>query len=187
MDFEQLQIVQCVQREMCYYFFEVINMQNDSLGVFVLNLEKMLITYETYDKLALHLGVSTDTLKSWMLKTRSPKLSNLDTIANKIGCYSYDLINSQPIENKGIYNNNSRICFVKNLRIIFTENACYNLVQQLNLLNNVITDYILISYLRNSNYRTPTLKKLDLIADQLNLKTFELIKEEKYEKSNNAN
>lgn len=45
----------------------------------------MLTIYKTYDKLALYLGISTDTLKSWILKTRSPKLSNLDAIANRLG------------------------------------------------------------------------------------------------------
>lgn len=162
-------------------------MQNDSLSVFVLHLEKMLTIYKTYDKLALYLGISTDTLKSWMLKTRSPKLSNLDAIANRLGCYSCDLINSQPIKNNGKYDNDARNCFVKNIKIIFTENACYNLIQQLNLLNNIITDYMLISYLRNSNYRTPSLRNLDNIANQLNMKTFELIKEDKYEEDNFTN
>lgn len=162
-------------------------MQNDSLSVFVSNLEKMLTTYESYDKLALYIGVPTDTLKSWMLKTRTPKLSNLDIIANKLGCNSYDLINTDPIKNIGNYTNNSRECFVRNIKIIFTERGCYNLPQQLNLLNNVITDYMLISYLRKSNYRTPTLKNLDKIADQLNLTTFELIKEDNNEEGNFAN
>lgn len=59
-------------------------MQNDSLSIFVLHLEEMLTIYKTYDKLALYLGISTDTLKSWILKTRSPKLSNLDAIANRL-------------------------------------------------------------------------------------------------------
>jgi len=158
--------------------------QNDSLSIFVLHLEEMLTIYKTYDKLALYLGISTDTLKSWILKTRSPKLSNLDAIANRLGCYSCDLIDPHPIKNYGKYDNDARNCFVKNIKIIFTENACYNLIQRLNLLNNIITDHMLISYLRNLNYRTPNLKILDNIANQLSMKTFELIKEDEYEENN---
>lgn len=152
-------------------------MQNCSLDIFVSNLESMLLVYETYDKLALHLGISTDTLKSWILKTRTPKLSNLDLIANKLGCHSSDLINDVPITNTGEYNNFSRLNFVKNINIIFAERGCYNTAQKLNLLNNVISDYMLISYMRKNNYRTPTLNILDIIADQLDIRTYELIKE----------
>lgn len=93
-------------------------MQNDSLSIFVLHLEEMLTIYKTYDKLALYLGISTDTLKSWILKTRSPKLSNLDAIANRLGCYSCDLIDPHPIKNYGKYDNDARNCFVKNIKII---------------------------------------------------------------------
>lgn len=152
-------------------------MYNNSLDIFVANLEKMLSDYKTYDKLALFLGISTDTLKSWMLKTRYPKLSNLDLIANRLGCYSADLINTEIITNIGKYNNCCRANFVKNISIIFLDKGCYNTAQKLNLLNNVITDYMLISYMRKNNYRTPTLNNLDTIADQLNIKTYELIKE----------
>lgn len=159
-------------------------MQNDSLSIFVSHLEEMLITRKTYDELALYLGISTDTLKSWMLKTRSPKLLSLDAIANSLGCYSCDLINPPPIKNYGKYNNDARNCFVKNIKIIFTENACYNSIQRINLLNNIITEDMLKSYLRNSYYRTPNLKTLDNIANQLSLKTFELIKEDAYEENN---
>ncbi len=162
-------------------------MQNDSLDIFVSNLEEMLSLYESYDKLAIYLGIPTDTLKSWILKTRCPKLSNLDLIANKLGCYSADLIRPKNIINSGKYDNFSRMNFVKNINIIFIEKGCYNTAQKLNLLNNVITDHMLISYMRKNDYRTPTLTTLDNIADQLNIKTFELIKEVPNEKTNFTN
>lgn len=152
-------------------------MENKSFNNFISHLENYLTEYDTYENLALFLGVSDSTLKSWLLGTRSPKLSSIDIIANRIGCYSSDLINNMPISDVGFHQNCSRDNFVKNINIIFIENQCFSMPQKLNLLNNSVTDYALISYLRKSNYRTPTLSKLDLIANQLNINSFELIKE----------
>ena len=49
---------------------------------------------------------------------------------------------------------------------------------KLSLLDNVVTDYALQSYLRKQNYKTPTLSKLDLIADALDIPTYILLSEE---------
>lgn len=151
--------------------------ENNSQKILILNLEKYYNEYNSYEKLASFLGVSTNTLKSWMLGTRTPKLARIDYIANKLGCHSSDLINNLEIIRNGFDNNKSQENFVKNLNIIFIENQCFSMPQKLNLLNNVITDFALNSYLRSTNFRTPTIAKLDLIANQLDIKTFELIKE----------
>ncbi len=152
-------------------------MQNHSYLNFRENLEKLL-NGKTYEELALYLDVSSSTLKSWINGNRSPALKSIDKLANKIGCYSADLLNiDADIENKNIHTNDSHYSFVKNLNIIFLQNQCFSIPQKLNLLNNVVTDFALQSYLRKKNYKLPTLSKLDLIADQLDINTYNLLLE----------
>ena len=153
-------------------------MKNCSLLIFRNNMEKLLTVYSTYEKLALFLDTPVSTVKSWINGTRNPSLKTLDKIANKIGCFSYELrCNDASLKNIGFYMNNSHNTFVTNLNIIFLQKHCITTPQKLNALENVVTDFALQSYLRKENFKSPTLLKLDLIADSLGLETYTLLKE----------
>lgn len=153
-------------------------MKNHSYLNFRENLEKLL-NGKTYEELALYLDVSSSALKSWINGNRSPALKSIDKLANRIGCYSANLLRTDSnIENKGIHTNDSHHAFVKNLNIIFLKNQCFSIPQKLNLLNNIVTDFALQSYLRKKNYKLPTLSKLDLIADELSVNAYSLLSEE---------
>lgn len=153
-------------------------MKNNSYSKFRDNLESLLKNHKSYENLALYLGISNSTLKSWINGNRRPSLKTIDKMANKIGCYSADFITYKSrIEDKNIHTNSSHLLFVKNLNIIFLKNHCFSMPNKLSLLNNVVTDYALQSYLRKRNYKNPTLTKLDLIADALNIPTYILLSE----------
>ncbi len=150
-------------------------MQNHSYLNFKNNLE-YLLNGKSYSELSLYLDVPASTLKSWINGNRRPSLKRLDKLADKIGCCSSDLIRANAdIRNKNITSNNSQSSFVKNLNIIFLKRQCFSLPQKLNLLNNVVTDFALQSYLRRCNHKSPTLSKLDIIADALGVDAYSLL------------
>ena len=70
---------------------------------------------------------------------------------------------------------------LKNLNKIFIANFCHTQLQKYTLLSNAVSNDALISYLRNKNYRKPTLEVLDKIANELNIPTFMLIKEDLFD------
>ncbi len=153
-------------------------MNNHSLLNFKQNLEVMLKLHKSYANLALYLGVPISTLKSWVNGSRCPSLNAIDKLANKVGCYPADFITAGGrIEDKNIHANSSQSVFVKNLNILFLEKQCFSIPQKLALLDNVVTDFALQSYLRKQNCKCPTLMKLDLIADALNISTHILLSE----------
>lgn len=153
-------------------------MPNNSYDNFRNNLETLL-NGKSYSELALYLNVPSSTLKSWINGSRCPTLRNIDKLANRIGCHSSDLLNSEVhIIDKNVHLNDSHLSFVKNLNIIFLTNQCFSTPQKLALLNNVITDFALQSYLRKQDYKLPTLSKLDVIADALGISTYSLLLEE---------
>ena len=67
-------------------------MNNNSKKAFSYQLEKQLKKYQSYAAMANAIGVPSSTLKSWILNKRSPKLDSLDFVANRIGCFSYELL-----------------------------------------------------------------------------------------------
>lgn len=153
-------------------------MHNHSCLNFRKNLETLL-SGKSYSELALFLDVPLSTLKSWINGNRCPTLKSIDKVANKIGCNSSDLLNIDlNIVNIGMRSNDSHCLFVKNLNIIFLKNQCFSIPQKLNLLGNVVTDFALLSYLRNKDYKLPTLSKLDIIADSLGINAYSLLSEE---------
>lgn len=157
-------------------------MPNHSYRNFKENLEELLKD-KSYSELSVYLGVPSSTLKSWINGSRCPTLRNVDKLANRIGCYSSDLLNSKAhIIDKNVHLNDSHLSFIKNLNIIFLKNQCFSTPQKLALLNNVVTDFALQSYLRKQDYKLPTLSKLDVIADALGISTYSLLLEEKNEK-----
>ncbi len=153
-------------------------MQNNSYLNFRENLE-LLLKGKSYSELAIYLGVPSSTLKSWINGNRRPTLRNVDKLANRIGCYSSELLNSNVcIIDKNVHSNDSHISLVKNLNIIFLKNQCFSTPQKLALLKHVVTDFALQSYLRKQDYKLPTLLKLDIMADALGICTYSLLSEE---------
>lgn len=153
-------------------------MQNNSYLNFRENLE-LLLKGKSYSELAIYLGVPSSTLKSWINGNRRPTLRNVDKLANRIGCYSSELLNSNVcIIDKNVHSNDSHISLVKNLNIIFLKNQCFSTPQKLALLKHVVTDFALQSYLRKQDYKLPTLSKLDIMADALGICTYSLLSEE---------
>lgn len=153
-------------------------MPNHSYLNFRENLESLL-KGKSYSEVAIYLGVPSSTLKSWINGSRCPTLRSIDKLANRIGCYSSDLLISRfYIIDKNVHSNDSHLSFVKNLNIMFLKNQCFSTPQKLALLNNVITDFALQSYLRKQDYKLPTLSKLDVIADALGIYTYSLLLEE---------
>ena len=98
-------------------------MNNQSGCVFRNNLEYLLRTHSSYEKLSFYLDVPTSTLKSWINANRVPSLKMINKISNKLGCYSSDLLtpNYAFNEPKSCVND-SHITLVRNLSIIFINN-----------------------------------------------------------------
>ena len=160
-------------------------MNNNSRIAFSYQLEKQLKKYQSYAEMSKAIGVPSSTLKSWILNKRSSKLDSLDYVANRIGCFSYELLRYDEIALRDVSDNSSREIFVRNLNKVFIDNYCYKQLQKYKLLSNVLSNEALISYLRSDNYRKPNLEVLDRIADELNIHTFMLIMEDfSYEKKN---
>lgn len=153
---------------------------NDSVAAFCNNLSKYYAeNYSTYSQMAADLGISLGTLKCWMSGKRIPKLSTLRELADKMGCYTYNLI--KPFgntEDVGIINNDVHKLFSERLRIVFLERKAITNSKKFYIVNEVISPDTLMSYLRKKDYRLPTLRTLDRIADALNIKSYELLKED---------
>ncbi len=132
-----------------------------------------------YIKLASDLNVSLSTLKCWMSGQRVPSLSSLKKLADELGCHTYNLIEpSGNIERAYIINTDIHKVLAERLQIIFLERGATSVLNKLKVLNFSISQDSLTSYLRSKDFRLPTLSKLDLIADALRIKSFELLKED---------
>ena len=152
-------------------------MPNDSIDIFVTHLEELLLECGSYRKMSQVLNLPESSLKCWILRKRTPKLSTLDVIASKLNCTTSDLLNPVPLNRNGTNTKSSRDIFVQNLNIFFVNKGCYSIPQKLYLIDNVVSDFTLNSYFRSNDYRVPTLKKLDEIADALDTNTYELLME----------
>lgn len=155
---------------------------NDSASIFQNNLSNYYTKhYDTnpYKKLAAELNVSLGTLKCWMSGKRIPSLSTLKELSDKLGCHTYNLIEpAGNIERADIINNDIHKVLSERLQIIFLERGAISVLNKLNVLNFSISQDSLTSYLRSTNFRLPTLRTLDRIADELGIKSFELLKED---------
>lgn len=159
----------------------MIIMKNESNKLFTANLIKLYqqMGYNSVNDMATDFCIPVGTLKCWISGNRSPKLASMNDIANKLGCYAFNLIKADGnFENLGIHNNNVHKAFTQQLQIAFINRQAKSYLNKLYLLDNVISYDTLVSYLRPVNYRLPTLRTLDQIADALNINSYELIKEE---------
>lgn len=156
-------------------------MKNNSKKIFVENLECIYKKKQctSLKEMAELLNVSVGTLKCWKTGNRMPRLTNLDAIANELGCYTYQLLAPcGDFNNIGIYHNDIHKVFSTNLKIIFIERQAVSNAHKWAALNQIVSFDTVVSYLRPENYRLPSLNTLDKIADQFDMKTFELIKED---------
>ena len=161
----------------CYNVIRGDLMHQSSAQIFRANLEMLLAQNGSYDRLAQELNVPASTLKSWINGQRSPSLKALDSLADRLGCHSFRLIMpNASLQNQGVCHNDAHTALVRNLGIIFICHHCYSNAQKLSLLNHQITEFALVSYLRNNDYRLPTLSKLDQIAALLKHPPYELLK-----------
>jgi len=153
----------------------------DSLDIFIENINRFATDYNlnTYKEMAKFLNITEDSLKHWQSKTRCPSLKRLDQISDKIGCWSYSLIQKDgdifaEIE---LLRNNSREILIKNLKKYFLQEGRFTWNDKAALFYGFVSEAALKSYFREENFKTPPLKKLDEMASALGKPTYELIKE----------
>ena len=155
----------------------------DSLDIFIENINRFATDYNlnTYRKIANFLNITEHSLKHWQSKTRCPSLKRLDQISDRIGCWSYALIQKDgdifaEIE---LLRNNSREVLIKNLKEYFLQKGRFTWNDKAALFYGFVSEDALKSYFREENFKTPPLKKLDEMASALGKPTYELIKEVK--------
>ena len=158
------------------------NVALDSFKCFINNLNKISLGAECKNNYFLSelLGVNCNTLRGWMANNRCPKLSTLDSIADKLGIGTADLLNPNFCFEvlKGKKQNNSVYYFRKNLQEVFIANNKTTWQERESLLFAFISVDSLKSFFKKSNYRSPSLKQLDSIASALGINPYKLISEE---------
>lgn len=151
-----------------------------SIDIFIENINNMASRKRltTYKQLAEHLLIEENTLKCWENKSRSPSLNQIDRIANTLNIYSYALIESgnKLLEEPEIVINNSRERLVMNLQRIFIDNGRTTWNDKVALFYGFLSEDVLKSYFRTSNFKTPPLKRIDEMAEALGIPTYMLIK-----------
>ena len=144
--------------------------------IFREHLERFLYDFQNHKAVAEKLCVSESSLKSWLAGRRTPSIRSLDRVANNIGCSTYQLLKGCfPLKYGKSAHNNAHIPLRKNLEAIFIEHQRFSLPQKLSLLQNQISDLMLISYLRPRNNRLPTLMNLEAMAQALGIEAYKLL------------
>lgn len=155
----------------------------DSLDIFINNINRLATAHNlnTYRKMAEFLNVTEDSLKHWQSKTRCPSLKRLDQISDRIGCWSYALIQKDGdiFAEIKFLQNNSREILIRNLKEIFLQKGRFTWNDKAALFYESVSEDALKSYFREENFKTPPLRKLDEMASALGKPTYELIKEVK--------
>lgn len=153
----------------------------DSLDIFNNNLQRLANRHNlsTYREIAAFLQITEDLLKHWKNKTRWPTLKRIDQIGDRIGCWSYALIQRDGEIFAGIESirNNSREILIKNLTEYFLQEKRFSWNDKVALFCHFVSEDALKSYFRKTDYKTPPLEKLDDMASALGIPTYELIKE----------
>ncbi len=132
----------------------------------------------TYRELAGHLQIGESTLKCWENKSRSPSLNQIDKIADVLNIYSYALLEprNELLEEAEVVINNSRECLIINLQRIFIDNGRTRWSDKAALFYGFLSEDVLKSYFRESNFKTPPLKRFDEMAEALGIPPYMLIK-----------
>lgn len=157
--------------------------------VVITNIKKVMVYFQidSTKGLAELVEVKVETIESWFSNKRSPKITTLDKIANKLNIPTYILFQDElTIDETTIrhsVNNNSRDALEKNLRNEYNR-------QGKTLWNEISSIYsgfrsidTLKSYHRKTNKITPPLKTLEKLSSYLGIPASELIKENNYEEN----
>lgn len=160
----------------------------DSYNNFVTNLNQISLATGCTSNYSLSklIGVNYNTLRGWMANSRSPKLSTLDLVADRLGVNTSDLLNPAYCykSTKDKKHNKSAVNFRRNLQKAFIASDRTSWQSREALLFGLISVDSLKSFFRKENYRSPSLTQLDSIASALGVKSYELISEEfAYERS----
>ena len=76
--------------------------------------------YGSLADMATDFCIPIGTLKCWITGNRSPKLTSLDDVANKLGCFTFNLIKQDgDFTDIGVYNNDIHQAFTQQLKIAF--------------------------------------------------------------------
>ena len=81
--------------------------------------------------------------------------------------------------------NNSREVLIKNLEDIFVTKGCFSWRSKTALFFSFVSEDMLKSYFRKTNYKIPPLKRLDDMAGALGVLTYQLIKEDCFNEKRN--
>ena len=157
------------------------------MSIFVDNLYAIMESnaLETYSQLGKMLTVNENTLKSWIAKNRTISLMRLDVIADTLGLPSYLLIKKGFREDGVNYNipfnkNNSQKIFSSNLQRIFILKSKTSWDEREALFNGNFSIASLMAYTRDKNPRTPSLNKIDIMAECLGVESYLMIKEDAF-------
>lgn len=160
-----------------------------SLNILCENLERISKRNEfnSYRELADYIGVKESTLKCWKSMKRSPSLKKIDDICDNMKLPSYLLI--QPESDLSIeiefQKNNSRLNILNYLKNYFLKCGRFTWNDKAALFYGFVSEDMLKSYFRTTNFKTPPLKKLDEMAEALGIPTYELIKGENFNEKTN--
>lgn len=140
--------------------------------------------YKDYASFAMFLGINESTLKCWISEKRNPTLLSIDKMANIIELPTYYLLipDVQFIcdvsEKDRYFPNNSRKIISNNLKRIYFENNKITWNEKASLFYGYFSIDTLMSYTRETNYRTPPLKRINLMAECLGIEPYKLLKKE---------
>ena len=152
-----------------------------SLDILVDNIHRLSIYYNlhTYADIAKFLGVNESSLKRWQNKSRCPSLKRIDQLGDRIGCYSYALVQREGDVFSRIecMHNDSRRILVNNLNRIFIEEGRKTWNDKVALFYGFVSEDVLKSYFRKKGYKTPTLGRLDEMAEAIGKPVYDLLKE----------
>lgn len=152
-----------------------------SMKCFVNNLNNAMsfFDFKSLHQLADFLGVNLNTLKSWMYFKRIPSLQTLDIISNRLNIYTEHLIDKN-IKHFSLYPpispiNDSHELFVVNLRK-FLNKYDIKSAEDFNLyLDRNLSIHTYYSYFKLSNYKSPSLITLELLAKYFYIQPYQLI------------
>lgn len=147
------------------------------------NLRKVMsyLKIDSARELSLLVKVKEETIESWFLNNRTPKITTLDKIANKLNVPTYILFqNDLKIDETIIYdsiNNNSSDNLEKNLKNEYLKRSKASWNEISSIYSGFRSIDTLKSYHRKTNKITPPLKTLEKLSSYLGIPASELLKE----------
>lgn len=137
--------------------------------------------YQDYESFSEHIGVNVNTFKCWTSLKRSPSLSTLDKISDRVNIPTYYLFKSSKNFKINHYiketyiPNCSRKILSTNLNKIFINKNKYSWNDRSSLFYGYFSIDTLMSYTREKNPRTPPIEKISLLAECLGIEPYKLL------------